>query len=267
MPSVVKMNMEMFGKYAKQQQLQQAPLATRMRPKTLYGFIGQKHLLAKGRVLQRAIESDHIPPMIFWGPPGSGKTSLANVIAFSVGAYFAPINAVSVRVADLRKIAVEAKERYQISSRRTILFIDDIHLFSETQQDVVLLFINNGIIILIGATTENPFFEVTSPLLSRMRVIPLKPLTEEEIRILISRATTDILQGIGDLKVELQQNALEQLIKMSNSNARMALNTLEIAALNTPVDTKGKRMIRLEAIEDAFQKLRSKQYLHLVGTM
>lgn len=248
------MSLDMFGRNAEKQQLQQVPLATRMRPKTLYGFVGQKHLLGKGRVLQRAIESKRIPPMILWGPPGSGKTSLANVIAFSVGAYFAPINAVSVSVADLRKIVAEAKERYQISSRRTILFIGDIHLFSKTQQDVVLPFVNNDIIILIGATKENPFFEVTSPVLSRMRVIPLKPLTEEEIRILILQATSDTLYGIGDLNVELQQNALEQLIKMSYGNARTALNTLEIAALSTTVDTKGKRVIKLDTIESAFQK-------------
>ncbi|MHB8104973.1 MAG: replication-associated recombination protein A [Dehalococcoidales bacterium] len=249
----------MFEKKAEQEQMKQAPLATRMRPNSLNGFVGQEHLLGKGRVLRRAIESDRIPSMIFWGPPGSGKTTLANIIANNSGAYFAPVSAVSASVADLRRIVAEAKERRQASSRRTILFIDEIHRFSKTQQDAVLPFVEDGTVTLIGATTENPSFEVTSPLLSRTRVMPLKPLTEEELRILIMRATTDTLAGIGDLKVELAQNALEHLTKMSNSDARMALNTLEIAALSTPVDAKGKRTIKLETIEDAFQK-RAVQY-------
>jgi putative ATPase len=248
------MSMDIFEKNAEKQQLQRVPLATRMRPMTLYGFVGQKHLLDKGRVLQRAIESKRISPMIFWGPPASGKTSLANIIAFSIGAHFAPINAVSARVADLQKILNEAKERYQISSRLTILFIDDIHLFSKTQQDVVLPFVNDGSVIFIGATTENPFFEATSPLLSRIRVIPLKPLNEEEIKTLILRATKDTLYGIGDLNVEVQQDTLEKLIKMSYNNARTTLNTLEIAALSTPVDARGKRVIKLDTIVSAFQK-------------
>jgi putative ATPase len=253
------MNMDMFEKQAEQQLLQQAPLATRMRPSTLYGFVGQEHLVGKGRVLRRAIESDRIPSMIFWGPPGSGKTTLANVIANSTGACFSPVSAVSASVADLRRIVAEAKERHQMSGRRTILFIDEIHRFNKTQQDAVLPFVEDGTIILIGATTENPSFEVTSPLLSRSRVMPLKPLTEEEIKILVMRATTDKLQGIGDLNVELPYDALDHLIKMSNSDARMALNTLEIAALSTPVDDNGKRVIKLETIEDAFQK-RAVQY-------
>jgi len=248
------MSMDMFEKQADLQQLQQAPLATRMRPNSLNGFVGQEHLLAKGRVLRRAIESDRIPSMIFWGPPGSGKTTLANIIANSTGAHFSPVSAVSASVADLRRIVGEAKERRQVNSQRTILFIDEIHRFNKTQQDAVLPFVEDGTIILIGATTENPSFEVTSPLLSRTRVMPLKPLTEEEIKILIARAATDKLLGLGDLNLELPYDALDHLIKMSNSDARMALNTLEIAALSTPVDAKGKRIIKLETIEDAFQK-------------
>jgi putative ATPase len=253
------MNMDMFEKQAEQQQMQQAPLATRMRPKNLSGFVGQEHLLGKGRVLRRAIEGDRIPSMIFWGPPGSGKTTLANIIANSTGAHFSPVSAVSASVADLRKIVEQAKERRQMNSQRTILFIDEIHRFNKTQQDAVLPYVEDGTVILIGATTENPSFEVTSPLLSRTRVIPLKPLTDDEIKILIVRAATDKLQGLGDLNVELPYEALDHLIKMSNHDARMALNTLEIAALSTPVDAKGKRVIKLETIEDAFQK-RAIQY-------
>ncbi len=253
------MTNDMFDKQAEQEQLRNAPLATRMRPKNLEGFVGQEHILGKGRVLRRAIETDRIPSMIFWGPPGSGKTTLANIIANSTGAHFSPVSAVSASVADLRRIVAEAKERRQANHQRTILFIDEIHRFNKTQQDAVLPFVEDGTVILIGATTENPSFEVTSPLLSRTRVLPLKPLTEEELDILISRAAMDKLVGIGELNVELSDEAMDHLIKMSNSDARMALNTLEIAALSTPTDDMGKRIIKLETIEDAFQK-RAVQY-------
>ena len=250
---------DMFDKQAEQEQLRNAPLATRMRPKNLEGFVGQEHILAKGRVLRRAIETDRIPSMILWGPPGSGKTTLANIIANSTGAHFSPVSAVSASVSDLRRIVAEAKERRQANHQRTILFIDEIHRFNKTQQDAVLPYVEDGTVILIGATTENPSFEVTSPLLSRTRVLPLKPLKEDELDILISRATMDKLVGIGELNVELSDEAMDHLIKMSNSDARMALNTLEIAALSTPTDDTGKRIIRLETIEDAFQK-RAVQY-------
>jgi putative ATPase len=249
------MNMDTFEKHAENQQLHQVPLATRMRPRTLYGFIGQRHLVEKGRVIQRTIEFDRISPIIFWGPPGSGKTSLASIIAFSIGAHFAPISAVSANVADLREIITNATERYQSCSRRTILFVDDIHLLSKTLQDALLPFVNNKAVILIGATTENPSFEVNSPLLLRLRAIPLKPLTDEEIKTLIFRATADTLRGICALNVELEQNALEHLIKISNGNAQTALNTLELAALNTPADAKGIRVVNLETIADVFPNM------------
>jgi len=254
------MSMDMFDKQADEQQFQNAPLATRMRPKSLEDFVGQEHILGKGRVLRRAIETDRIPSIILWGPPGSGKTTLANIIANSTGAHFSPVSATSASVTDLRRIVAEAKERRHAHNQRTILFIDEIHRFNRTQQDAVLPFVEDGTIILIGATTENPSFEVTSPLLSRTRVLPLKPLTEEELDILISRASMDKLKGLGELNVELPDESMEQLIKMSNSDARMALNTLEIAALSTPADEEtGKRIIKLETIEDAFQK-RAVQY-------
>lgn len=248
------MSMNMFDKQAEQQQMQQAPLATRMRPNSLNAFVGQEHLIGKGRVLRRAIESDRIPSMILWGPPGCGKTTLANVIANSTGAFFAPVSAVSASVSDLRRIVAQAKERRKIQAQRTILFIDEIHRFNKTQQDAVLPYVEDGTVTLIGATTENPSFEVTSPLLSRSRVLPLKPLTPDEIQILIFRATTDKLLGIGELNAELSQDALNHLINASNSDARIALNTLEIAALSTTPDLTGRRLIALSTIEDAFQK-------------
>ena len=253
------MSMDMFEKQDEQQKLQQVPLATRMRPTSLNGFVGQEHILGKGRVLRRAIESDRIPSMIFWGPTGCGKTTLANIIANSTGAAFSPVSATSANVSDLRRIVAQAQERRKVQSQRTILFIDEIHRFNKTQQDAVLPFVEDGTVILIGATTENPSFEVTSPLLSRTRVLPLKPLTEDEIKILIFRATTDKLLGIGELNVELTNEALNHLIRASNSDARMALNTLEIAALSTPLDPTGKRLVTLETIEDALQK-RAVQY-------
>ncbi|MCX7912498.1 MAG: replication-associated recombination protein A, partial [Dehalococcoidales bacterium] len=248
------MSMDMFEQQAKQQQLRQAPLATRMRPNSLNGFVGQEHLLGKGRILRRAIESDRIPSMILWGPPGCGKTTLAYIIANSTGAYFAPVSAVSATVADLRRIVEQAKERLKTRGQKTILFIDEIHRFNKSQQDAVLPYVEDGTVILIGATTENPSFEVTSPLLSRTRVLPLKPLSEEEIRTLIMRALKDKLYGIGELNAELTPEAMSHLITMSNHDARIALNTLEIAAESTMPDAEGKRIITLNVIEDAFQK-------------
>jgi putative ATPase len=259
------MTMDMFGKNPEQPeeqpanppsppQVQGAPLATRMRPTTLDAFVGQEHLIGKGRVLRRAIESDHIPSMIFWGPPGCGKTTLAYIISSSTGAFFAPVSAVSATVADLRRIIAQAAERRKVHNQKTILFIDEIHRFNKTQQDAVLPYVEDGTVILIGATTENPSFEVTSPLLSRSRVIPLKPLTADEIQVLLLRALKDKFQGIGELNAEISPEAIQHLISMSNNDARMALNTLEIAAQNTTPDASGKRNIQLDVIEDALQK-------------
>jgi putative ATPase len=252
------MSMDMFEKRSEQedeeQRMQQAPLATRMRPNSLTSFVGQQHLLGKGRVLRRAIESDRIPSMIFWGPPGCGKTTLAFIIASSTGAQFSPVSAVSASVADLRKIVVQARERRKVQLQKTILFIDEIHRFNKSQQDAVLPFVEDGTVILIGATTENPSFEVTSPLLSRTRVLPLKPLTEEEIQVLILRALKDKFQGIGDLNVELTPEAMNHLIGMSNHDARIALNTLETAAMSTPPNVERVRLVTLPIIEDVLQR-------------
>jgi putative ATPase len=252
------MSMDMFEQQSEQEseelRMKQAPLATRMRPNSLNGFVGQEHIIAKGRVLRRAIESDRIPSMIFWGPPGSGKTTLAYIIANSTGAHFSPVSAVSASVADLRKIVVQARERRKVQMQKTILFIDEIHRFNKTQQDAVLPFVEDGTIILIGATTENPSFEVTSPLLSRTRVLPLKPLTEEEIQTLILRAIKDRFQGIGELNAEMSPEAMNHLISMSNHDARVALNTLETAAMSTPPNIEGVRPITLEIIEDVLQR-------------
>ncbi len=233
---------------------QGAPLATRMRPNSLHTFVGQEHLIGSGRVLRRAIESDRIPSVILWGPPGCGKTTLAYIIANTTGAVFAPVSAVSASVNDLRKIVQQAAERRKVHMQRTILFIDEIHRFNKTQQDAVLPYVEDGTVILIGATTENPSFEVTSPLLSRARVLPLKPLTEDEIQVLIMRALKDKFQGIGDLNADITPEAMSHLIAMSNHDARIALNTLETAAQSTQPDAEGRRMIALATVEDALQR-------------
>jgi putative ATPase len=248
------MSMDMFDKQGEQQQIQHAPLATRMRPNNLDAFVGQEHIIGKGRVLRRAIEADRIPSVIFWGPPGCGKTTLAYIIASSTGAYFSPVSAVSANVADLRKIVEQAKERRKVQMQKTMLFIDEIHRFNKAQQDAVLPYVEDGTVTLIGATTENPSFEVTSPLLSRSRVLPLKPLSEEEIQVLILRALKDKFKGIGELNAELTTEAMNHLISMSNKDARIALNTLEIAAQSTTPDTQGIRRVTLDVIEDTFQK-------------
>ena len=245
--------MDMFEQQAKEQKEKEAPLATRMRPTNLHTFVGQEHIIGQGRVLRKAIESDRISSTILWGPAGCGKTTLACIIANTTGSHFSPISAVSAGVNDLRQLIEEAKERRTIQQQRTILFIDEIHRFNKAQQDVILPFVEDGTITLIGATTENPSFEVTSPLLSRCRVLPMKPLSEDEIQSIILRALRDKLHGIGDLNVEIAPDAMSHLITMSNNDARVALNTLEIAALSTPPDANGKRPIPLPTIEDSLQ--------------
>jgi putative ATPase len=245
--------MDMFEHYSAEQKKKEAPLAARMRPGALHEFVGQKHLVGEGHVIRKAIEAGQVPSIILWGPPGSGKTTLAYVIANSTQAHFSPVSAVSAGVADLRRIIDEAKERYKLYQQRTILFIDEIHRFNKAQQDAVLPYVEDGTITLIGATTENPSFEVISPLLSRCQVLTLNPLAEDEIQIIIQRALSDELNGLGKLNVELDEDAMLHLIIMSNKDARVALNALEIAALTTPPDAEGKRHISLSTIEDAIQ--------------
>ena len=245
--------MDMFEQRFEEQMKEEAPLAARMRPATFTDFVGQEHLVGEGRVLRKVIEAGQLPSIILWGPPGSGKTTLAYIIAHATDSYFSPISAVSAGVADLRRIIEEAKERRKLYQQKTILFIDEIHRFNKAQQDAVLPFVEDGTITLIGATTENPSFEVVSPLLSRCQVLTLNPLTEEEIRTIIIRALSDRLKGLGALNVELDNDAMPHLITMSNNDARIALNALEMATLATPPDADGKRHISLPTIEDAVQ--------------
>ncbi|MGI2336614.1 MAG: replication-associated recombination protein A [Dehalogenimonas sp.] len=230
-----------------------APLAARMRPRNLNEYIGQEHLVGEGTALRRAIEAGELPSIILWGPPGSGKTTLAYLIATSSEAQFASVSAVSAGVADLRKVIEEAKQRRLSQHRKTILFIDEIHRFNKGQQDTILPYVEDGTITLIGATTENPSFEVISPLLSRSRTYVLKALNADEIKLLLTRAGTDKERGLGESHVLLSDEASRHIVNLASGDARIALNILELAVLTTPPDESGARNISLEAIEEAAQ--------------
>jgi len=245
--------MDMFEQKSDERKDLEAPLATRMRPATFSDFVGQEHLIGNGRVLRKAIETDKIPSVILWGPPGSGKTTLAYIIADATESHFSPISAVNAGVADLRRIIEEAKDRHKALQQQTILFIDEIHRFNKAQQDAVLPYVEDGTVVLIGATTENPSFEVISALISRCQVLTLNPLTDDEIHLIVLRALKDTIRGLGALNIELDEDALHHLITVSNNDARVALNGLEMAALATPPDADGKRRISLATIEDAIQ--------------
>jgi len=251
--------MDLFERQSQDQIQKEAPLAARMRPRTLEEFVGQEHIVGPGRVLRKAIESNQLPSIILWGPPGSGKTTLANIIANSTNSHFSPVSAVSAGVADLRKIIEEARERRKLYQQKTILFIDEIHRFNKGQQDAILPFVEDGTVTLIGATTENPSFEVNTPLLSRSRVFVLKPLSDKEIRIIVMHALQDKERGLGEMNIDLPEDALEHLTVMAGHDARTALNALEMTALITLPDAEGKRKITLETVEDAFQH-RALQY-------
>jgi putative ATPase len=229
------------------------PLAARMRPRTFAEFVGQEHLVAEGRVLRKCIEADQLPSMVFWGPPGSGKTTLAYVIANVTRAHFSSLSAVSAGVADLRRVIGEAKKRLKSSGQRTILFVDEIHRFNKAQQDAVLPFVENGTVTFIGATTENPSFEVISPLLSRCRVFRLDLLSDDEVKLIIERAIQDKERGLGKFGVSVSEEALRHLVTVSNGDARVALNALEMATFATLPDSDGLRSVDLSAIEEALQ--------------
>jgi putative ATPase len=230
------------------------PLAARMRPRTFSEFVGQEHLVAEGRILRKSIEADRLPSMVFWGPPGSGKTTLAHIIANVTKAHFSPLSAVSAGVADLRRVIGEANKRLKSSGQRTVLFVDEIHRFNKAQQDAVLPFVENGTVTFIGATTENPSFEVIAPLLSRCRVFRLNALSDDDVRLVVERAIKDEEQGLGRFQVSMGEKTLSHLVTMSNGDARVALNALEMATFATLPDADGSRKIELSAVEEALQR-------------
>jgi putative ATPase len=247
------LRMDLFEHQTKEQLKKEAPLAARMRPRGFDQFVGQEHLVGEGRVLRKAIEADQLPSIILWGAPGSGKTTLAYIIAAMTKSHFSPISAVSAGVADLRRVVEEARERRGMHRQRTVLFIDEIHRFNKAQQDAVLPYVEDGTVVLIGATTENPSFEVISPLLSRCRVFTLEPLADDQVRLIVARALADEERGLCKLDVAVEDDALEHLIAMSNGDARVALNALEMAASATQPDEHGKRRVSLAVVEDALQ--------------
>lgn len=245
--------MDLFDFERERQMNKEAPLAARMRSRNFAEFVGQEHLVGEGRVVRKSIEADQLSSMILWGPPGSGKTTLAYIIASITKSHFSPVSAVSSGVADLRRVVEEAKERRGMHQQRTILFIDEIHRFNKAQQDAILPYVEDGTITLIGATTENPSFEVISPLLSRCRVFVLNALDDEQVGVIVRRALEDEERGLGKLKVEVDADAMKHLIAMSNGDGRTALNALELATLATQPDVEGKRKISLATVEDALQ--------------
>ncbi len=231
-----------------------APLALRMRPETLDEFFGQQELIGKGRILRTMIENDQLNSLIFYGPPGTGKTTLARIIANVTQADFQQVNAVTSGVSDLRQVIKNARDNQMYYGRRTIVFIDEIHRFNKAQQDALLPDVEEGTIILIGSTTENPMFSVNKALLSRSRLFAFQPLTSEAIRNILQRALHDTERGLGSFNVDLPEEVMELLIQYAGGDARVALNSLEMAVLACPPDQQGIRCITKDIAQDVLQQ-------------
>ncbi|MEO6034247.1 MAG: replication-associated recombination protein A [Verrucomicrobiota bacterium] len=225
-----------------------------MRPRTLDEYAGQKHILAKGTLLRRAIEADRIQSLIFYGPPGTGKTSLAQIIANQTKNKFERLSGVESNVGDMRRVLAAAANRLENTGQSTILFIDEIHRFNKSQQDILLPDVESGVVRLIGATTHNPFFFVNSPLVSRSQIFELQPLNEEDVYELLHRALLDEERGLGHMKIHADESALRHLAKISDGDARKALNSLEIAALTTSHSASGFIEVNLNVAEQCIQK-------------
>jgi len=251
---LLKKQADLFEKKGKELLEREAPLADRVRPKTLEEFVGQEHLLGQGKVLRQAIQTDHLPSMILWGPPGSGKTTLAMIIASTTGAQFSAFSAVLSGVKEIKEVIKEANDEWRYRKRRTILFVDEIHRFNKAQQDAFLPHVEKGTIILIGATTENPSFEVISPLLSRTKVFTLNPLTEEEIEVVLNRGLTDKERGLGKYSAVIEPEVIKGICRLANGDARVGLNTLEMLVLTTSPNAKGLRDIKMEDLKEVLQR-------------
>ncbi len=232
----------------------ESPLALRMRPETLEDFVGQEDIVAPGRLLYRAIKADKLTSIILFGPPGTGKTTLARIIANTTKSFFEQLNAVTSGVGDIRRVVEEAKNRKGMYGQRTILFIDEIHRFNKTQQDALLPYVENGTVILIGATTENPYYEVNDALISRSTIFRLNPLTEKDIRKLLEKCIADKKRGLGSYNIVITDEAMEHIVNVANGDARTALNAIELAALTTERGNDGNIHVDIEAAEECIQK-------------
>ena len=232
----------------------EAPLASRLRPRTLDEIVGQQHIIGKDKLLYRAIKADKISSVIFYGPPGTGKTTLAKVIANTTSAQFKQINATSAGKKDMDQVVQEAKNDLGMYGKKTILFVDEIHRFNKSQQDYLLPFVEDGTVILIGATTENPYFEVNSALLSRSIIFELHPLSKDEIKTLLTRAVYDQERGMGAYNAQITEEALDFLADVANGDARAALNAVEIGVLTTQPGADGKICIDLSVASECIQK-------------
>jgi putative ATPase len=247
--------MDLFEHSRKEQIQREAPLAARMRPRTMEEFVGQEHIVGEGRLLRRAIEADRLfSSIILWGPPGTGKTTLAMIIAQRTKSHFDTISAVMAGVNDIRQLVKAARDRRGMYGQRTIVLVDEIHRFNKAQQDALLPHVEDGTIILIGATTENPYFEVIGPLVSRSRVFQFKPLSEDELRVLLEQALADEERGYGKRKVRVDEEAMAHLVRIAGGDARTAFNALELAVESTPPDEQRGVHVDLKVAEDSIQR-------------
>ena len=262
--------MDLFEQAHQERMARDAPLAARMRPRTLDEYVGQQHIVGPGRLLRRAIEADQLSSLIFYGPPGTGKTTLARVIANTTRAHFIAINAVLAGVKDIREAIEEAQNRARLYKQRTILFIDEVHRFNKAQQDALLPWVENGMVIFIGATTENPYFEVNKALVSRSRIFQLVPLTNDALRAIVRQTLADSARGYGRLDITIDDDALEHLVEVANGDARAALNALELAVETTGTDqvetkdaTGGNNNLQETADTSSFRPSRSNLHITL----
>ena len=246
--------LDLFDYAREQAGKRESPLAARLRPRTLDEIVGQQGIIGPGRLLRRAIEADQLGSVLLYGPPGTGKTTLAKVIANTTKRQFEQLNAVSSGVADIRRLIDEAKQRQGMYGKGTILFVDEIHRWSKAQQDALLPFVEEGLVTLIGATTENPYFEVNPALVSRSRIFRLEPLADDDVAALLRRALTDRERGLGGMAVTVDPEALTHLIRVAGGDARSALNALELAVNTTRPGSDGRRQITLAAAEESIQK-------------
>ena len=246
--------MDLFDYMRKENKKKESPLASRLRPTTLDEVVGQQHIIGKDKLLYRAIKADKISSIIFYGPPGTGKTTLAKVIANTTSARFSSINATAAGKKDMETVVEEAKNNMGMYGQKTILFIDEIHRFNKGQQDYLLPFVEDGTIILIGATTENPYFEVNGALLSRSVIFELKPLSKEDIKTLLLRAVNDTEKGLGSYNAVIDEDALEFLSDVANGDARAALTAIELGVLTTKPGEDGKIHITLEVASECIQR-------------